>query len=722
MSLNIETMSTINSPTSKTPLPADYIQQVLEEWLEIEFTLNHVDELAPLVAALSRDDQDLLLGWVRRIATTNTHLAHQFAIRALPQFQHWAATGQTDKRMIDAWALHTMDAHDQGGARAAFQVVNEVGNFAQLSHEHANGSMFDEISNILLTFVRGLSGRHLKLEQGDACYTDSEILFLPSVVATMPTAEDNFILCKAMVTLLWAQTRFGTFRADLPGMMNSYADNDRALKIFHALETIRLEACIGRELPGLYREMQRLKSASGWSLPPAWTIYKAALGKANAGVIDSLNLLALAYPETVPEALCYQGTLRPDAVAACAAARIEREKIMLRVKLAMELEKQAVEARSPAPQFDVKQTNDNEGNDLPQMEITLDDIPIAPPAGINQLLTSIFLDLGEIPDEYLVAAGPGEYDPSLYEEKTLDSDAVWQGTYHEEGATFYPEWDFGRQLYRKNWCVMREKDVPPVHDNFAVHTLHKYNGLIKHLRRIFEAMRDENRMIKREISGDDVDIDALVEALADTLDGSEMSDRLFTRMHRNERNIAVMFMVDMSGSTNGWINDAERESLVLLCEVLETLGDRYAIYGFSGTTRKRCELYRIKQFDEPYSELVKARISGIRPQDYTRMGFAIRHLSSLLNKIDARTKLLITLSDGKPDDYNDGYRGKYGIEDTRKALVEAKRSGIHPFCITIDTQGRDYLPHMYGAANYVVIDEVGKLPLKVANIYRRLTV
>lgn len=103
---------------------------------------------------------------------------------------------------------------------------------------------------------------------------------------------------------------------------------------------------------------------------------------------------------------------------------------------------------------------ESEGNDLPQMEITLDDIPIAPPAGIYQLLTSIFLDLGEIPDEYLVAAGPGEYDPSMFEEKVQDSDAVWQGTYHEEGATFYPEWDFGRQLYRKNWCVKREKDVP----------------------------------------------------------------------------------------------------------------------------------------------------------------------------------------------------------------------------------------------------------------------
>jgi nitric oxide reductase NorD protein len=180
-------------------------------------------------------------------------------------------------------------------------------------------------------------------------------------------------------------------------------------------------------------------------------------------------------------------------------------------------------------------------------------------------------------------------------------------------------------------------------------------------------------------------------------------------------------MIDMSGSTKGWINDAEREALVLLCEALEALGDRYAIYGFSGVTRKRCELFRIKRFDEPYTPDVRARISGIRPQEYTRMGFAIRHLTALLNAVDARTKLLITLSDGKPDDYHDGYRGQYGIEDTRQALIEAKRSGVHSFCITIDKEARAYLPHMYGAAHYVIIDDVRKLPHKVPDIYRRLT-
>ena len=227
-------------------------------------------------------------------------------------------------------------------------------------------------------------------------------------------------------------------------------------------------------------------------------------------------------------------------------------------------------------------------------------------------------------------------------------------------------------------------------------------------------------MLRRQSNGDDIDIDAVVESYVDAVKGEEITDRLFIKSRQLERDLAVIFMVDVSGSTKGWINEAERESLVLLSEALETLGDRYAIYGFSGMTRKRCEVYRIKRFDEPYNGLVKARIAGIKPQDYTRMGVVIRHLCEKLKRIDAKTRVLITVSDGKPDDY-DGYRGEYGIEDTRQALLEAKYAGIHPFCITIDTHAHGYLPHMYGHVNYTVVSDIRKLPLKVSDIYRKLT-
>ncbi|MEJ2173681.1 MAG: hypothetical protein P8Y76_01865 [bacterium] len=210
-------------------------------------------------------------------------------------------------------------------------------------------------------------------------------------------------------------------------------------------------------------------------------------------------------------------------------------------------------------------------------------------------------------------------------------------------------------------------------------------------------------------------------AYADLRAGAELDRRVFTRRARHERDMAVLFMVDMSGSTKGWINDCEREALVLLAEALEVLGDRYAIYGFSGVTRRRCEVYRVKRFDEPYGAAVRERIAGILPLDYTRMGAAIRHLTGILAAVDARTRLLVTLSDGKPDDFSDGYRGEYGIEDTRQALIEAKRAGVHAFCITIDRDAASYLPHMYGAVNYTVVEDVARLPVKVAEVYRRLT-
>ena len=290
-----------------------------------------------------------------------------------------------------------------------------------------------------------------------------------------------------------------------------------------------------------------------------------------------------------------------------------------------------------------------------------------------------------------------------------------------EETYLYDEWDHSRQKYRKQWCQLKELTVRPVHDDFVTKTLQKHRGLLKHLHRTFEALREDDKRIKRQPDGDDIDLDAVIEAFSDIQVGLEASQNLFTKSRKIARNIAVMFMIDMSGSTAGWINEMEREALVLLCESLEILGDRYAIYGFSGLTHERCELYKIKEFDELYSDDVKARISGIQPQDYTRMGAAIRHLTKLLHQVEARTKLLITLSDGRPDD-QDGYRGPYGIEDTRRALIEAKYLGIHPFCITIDEEAMDYLQHMYGAVNFAVIDQVDKLPYKVSDIYRRITI
>lgn len=700
------------------PLTASEMEASLHAWLDTEFTFYKVEELAAELALLARDDQDFILGWIRRIASTHITLAWQFGRRAP------ALLSRMERRLLDAWAIHTCDVFDRAGLQTALRAMEEVDSFDADQHRNdAAGALFDDIAPVLGNFVCGLAGRRLKLEQGDAAWTDGERIVLPPIFAALPCEADNFQLAKATVALQWAQTRFGTLRIDFAALGARYDDPERALSRLHALETLRLSARIAHELPGLHREMQRLRGALDPALPDAWAPLAAQLATPQATVDTSLDLLDAAYALDACPQWRDQGVLRPDAVATARAARIEKEKARLRIKLAALLEEHAAHDEAERdgadkPEIDVSVRDENGALDF---EITLDGAPLAPPDDVRQLLTSVYLDFGNIPPEHLVPAGEGEYDPSLVFDQPEDPDAVWHGTYHEKGAELYPEWDHGRQHYRKNWCVMREKAVTPVYDDFVRDTLDRHAGLVRHLRRKFEALRDENRFEKRQPQGDEIDLDALIEALADARDGREMSDRLFVRLHRAERNIAVAFLVDMSGSTKGWINEAEREALVLLCEALECLGDRYAIYGFSGTTRKRCELFRIKTFEDAYDDEVRARISGIRPQEYTRMGFAIRHMTRLLNAVEAKTRVLVTLSDGRPDDYFDVYRGQYGVEDTRMALLEAARTGIHPFCITLDRDARDYLPHMYGAARYIILDDVRQLPLKVTDIYRRIT-
>ncbi len=701
------------------PLTAADMEKNLHVWLETEFTYFKVEELAAELTTLARDEQDFILNWIRRIASTHITLAWQFGLRAP------ALLPRMEQRLLEAWAVHTCDVFDRTGLQNALRIMEQVDSFDETQHRNdAAGALFEDIAPILGNFVCGLSGRHLRIEEGDAAWTDGERIVLPPLIAALPNLDDNFQLAKITVALLWAQTRFGTLRIDHAAVAASYADPERALDRLYALETLRLTARIAHELPGLHRQMQRLRAQLDPALPPGWHPFEASLAHNQATLDDSLALLRAAYEEADCPQWTDQGCLRPDAIAAARAARLDKEKARLRIKLAELLDEHQANQADPKtapdtpPELNVEPRDEN---GLLDFDITLDDAPIAPPDGVKQLLTSVYLDFGEIPPDYLTPAGDGEYDPNRVFDQPEDPDAVWQGTYHEKGAELYPEWDHGRQHYRKNWCVMREKTVVPAYDDFYRDTLGKHAGLVRHLRRKFEALRDENRLEKRQTQGDEIDLDALIEALADARDGSEMSDRLFMRTHRAERNIAVAFLVDMSGSTQGWINEAEREALILLCEALELLGDRYAIYGFSGTTRKRCELFRIKTFDERYDDEVKARISGIRPQEYTRMGFALRHMTKLLNQVEAKTRVLVTLSDGRPDDYFDVYRGVYGVEDTRMALQEASRTGIHPFCITLDREARDYLPHMYGAARYIILDDVRQLPMKVTDIYRRIT-
>ena len=705
-------------------LSAAQLEERLDELLDAALSLRRTATgIAVKLARHTRVRQKFALHWTGVITKTNPEMAYQFADFSAQAFDLLDFAG------VEDWIIEAMDVYDKKGMYPAIAVLRDVQAFAERRLEAERGVGFGEIAPVLELVVQGLSGRHLNVVIGEDAYTDTEHLFLPERLARFGARASNLKLYKAMAIHQWAQGWFGTFRAvsgsapPLTQALAHFPDPERALHIFHRLEAVRLDACIRREFPGLGREFEELRQEAGDILPPAWLEACTALTEAGASVSDTIAVLERLYHSDLLAPLCYQGQLFPERVEQTMAARQAREKKEFQAALARlvkeqrdvdpetaeenETEEATIRARRTAPGQQIEKSS---------FELEVNGRTVMPNAELRSLMESILQDLGEIPDDYLVAAGDGAY--TRGEDKRAED--VWKGTYHEQGAFLYNEWDYRRKHYRKDWCVLREIDVHPADDDFVRETLRKHAGLAASLRKTFEALRGENRILRRQKHGDDIDIDAVVDAYAELRSGREASDDLFLKFHKVERNIAVLFMVDMSGSTKGWINDAEREALVLLCEALEILGDRYAIYGFSGTTRKRCELYRVKRFDEPYSDIVRARIAGIKPQDYTRMGVTIRHMTHLLRDVEARTKLLITLSDGKPDDY-DGYRGDYGIEDTRQALLEAKQQGVHAFCITIDAEARDYLPHMYGHANYALIDDVRKLPLKISDIYRHLT-
>ncbi len=702
-------------------LNAEEMEEHLDEFLDpILSSRRTAASVAQRLAVCDYQQQAFVLHWVGVIAHTNAELAYQFANNVIQ------ALNLMDDEGVEAWIIQAMDVYDKKGLHSAISVLR-----APKKAQKTKGLLLEEIERILDTFIAGLSGRRLSLVSSEYFYTDTETLFLPALLNQFTSREDNFLLYKAMAVHLWAQTRFGTWqkRFSLNQAIQNFSIPEKACQLFHTLERLRLDACMERELPGLHRDIhQMLKKLGETAIPSEWLSIAEQLAHPSATVQESYDLLAKIYSTHSPHFLCYQGILIPNTVEEIMALRLAREKKAFRIAvidLAKEIKPKLPENEDENQELETgftiaKIPDESLPNGL-KFELNLDGQPIKPPDNVKSLMDSIIQDIGMIPDDYLIAAGDGGYQILDDKQDERDPENVWKGIYHEDGAFLYNEWDYERKHYRKNWCVLREVDVHPQSEHFVTKTLQRHKGLIKNLRRTFEALRGEDKLLKAQPNGEDIDLDALIKAYADAKHGFEMTNRLFSKKHKDERNIAVMFMVDMSGSTKGWINDAEREALVLLCNALETLGDRYAIYGFSGMTRKRCEIYRIKAFDEPYNQLVQQRISGITPQDYTRMGVAIRHLSQLLNDVDSRIKLLITLSDGRPDDYGDNYRGTYGIEDTRQALIEAKRDGIHPFCITLDTEAKAYLPHMYGAVNYIVIDEVRKLPLKVSDIYRKLT-
>ncbi|MBC8493470.1 MAG: VWA domain-containing protein [Candidatus Thioglobus sp.] len=288
-----------------------------------------------------------------------------------------------------------------------------------------------------------------------------------------------------------------------------------------------------------------------------------------------------------------------------------------------------------------------------------------------------------------------------------------------------PEWDWKTQTLIENKCQVVSLVSSHEQDTQLPEHL---KATAKKLRNQFQAITPARTWHYAQNDGQEIDMDAYLKYKTDALAGhSDGKVNLYKSLDSGARDLSCLLLADLSLSTDTWVNDDSRvidviqDSLYLFAESLKATGDRFGMYGFSSRKTNPIRIHTLKAFDEPYNGQIRSRIADIKPGYYTRMGAGIRHATSLLKNQVAMQQLLLVLTDGKPNDL-DQYEGRYGIEDTKQAILSAKALGLKVFCVTIDEKANDYLPNLFGANGYSLVKKVTDLPKMLPMLYARLTI
>lgn len=740
------------------------------EW-EVDDIFDHLD-------LISDKQRESLLDYVPAVWPVSHSLCFAYllsgakAVAVLPQ------------ELLGDWVRAILDLYEEKGLLGARRFMEDVEESFLTARAGLSVVTFSQIAPLMGHYLLGISGSLHLLQRSDVPYTDTQTVYLPLEIDAFDDQVENRLLYKLILSLQWAHIVSGIFGkvvnlnsaeslekdADCDDwVFGGYGNPQLAKDAFAVVMFIKSYFFLKQTLPGLARKAAPLCSM-------LITRMKSRSNKKSVGVFfSSMLLLSLAGDDGVAQAggrqfsdesalLCEQiktsnpldildevydraahyksayrfGALRlligefrfHQAEQVVVRRRIEERGKFVALLSGVLAENGADdgEQQRTADQGEslhdallaIISSPDNDNTSTKHYQIELGKRSIEIPEELRLLAAKIHDDLGDLPLAY-VQATAGIGGGGVQVEETASGVADLNGnSIYVPSAVLYDEWDYRRGGYRKQWCGLIEKTLEPVLSSFVDKTLEKYRSQLLRLRRQFEMLHTRERFLRRRRHGDEIDIDALIEALGDSRAGLSPSDRLFIRLLRDERDISTMFLVDMSNSTEGWVGIAIREALVLLTESLEVVGDSYAIYGFSGMRRSKSELYHVKHLQEPYSDVVRNRIAAMMPMEYTRMGPPIRHLVQKLLALESRVRLLLVISDGKPEDYDD-YKGQYAIEDTKKALLEARGLGIHSFCITIDKAAHDYLEYMFGQGNYIFINNIPSLPGRLAELYKKLT-
>jgi nitric oxide reductase NorD protein len=289
----------------------------------------------------------------------------------------------------------------------------------------------------------------------------------------------------------------------------------------------------------------------------------------------------------------------------------------------------------------------------------------------------------------------------------------------------YPEWDYRSRTYRRPGATVREV-APALGDREWVQGARSRHGsLVRRVRTRFERLRPRRVRVGRQPDGPELDIAEYVKSAADLRAGGSIEDRLYVEMRHARRELSVALLVDTSASTDAWVSgsqrivDVEKDALLVVIEALAALGDRHAIYAFSGQGPEHVAIFPVKRFTEAHGEDVIRRVAELDADGYTRVGAAIRHVTAALSEERSERRLLLLLSDGKPNDV-DEYEGRYGIEDARQSVAEARAQNVDVFCLTVDREAPRYAARVFGPAGFTVLRRPDQLPEVLIEALRRL--
>jgi nitric oxide reductase NorD protein len=705
-------------------------------------------------------------------------------LRRAPELVQLLGDGPEAARRFENWFTTGMEVvgYSPDAAHAFFSMESQK---ALASVEQAlSGVPFRQVARRLKLFVQGLCGINVTVTAlpdslaspaRAAVSADGKTISLPALLRRYPTAAENERLYLIMAAHEAGHVAYGTYRLQLESLADLvetvgcrygrsneanpetlsalfqlYPQPNLVRDLWIVLEDARIESLLQAEYPGLRGDLARLAAASITPRDPAQGVTVKEL------VVDCLLRLstgeteAVAVPRAVREEVSIlwvmsQAVLKTKATAEEVVRVVDAVYVRLEELLVARGEMITVERHEEPKDRKSERIRPEQAGDQyrPMTDVayrgSMNPEYITwgqehlqrgsqPPAPFDGDLTrKAGHDEQKIGNRERLSEGRSL--PSVVEEcLTLESDGhpLQEKTEYEGQAILYHEWDYRIEDYRMNWCRVVERPADLGSDEFVTATLAARQSTVRSLRRLFEGLRPPAfRRVMGQPDGDEVDLDAVVRRTGEQRAGMEGDDRIYIRREKRERDVAVAFLVDISGSTSRELGngrrviDIEKEGLVLLCEALNAVGDQYGLYAYSGQGRAMVDFLTIKDFDDRLGASTAHRLGGLAPRHQNRDGAAIRHATTKLLKRDVKNRILMLLSDGRPLD--DHYKDEYSLEDTRAALREARHRGIETFCVTIDREAESYVCRMYAEARYCVISSVESLPTKLPRIYRQLT-